>query len=106
MTRGRESSSGAAALIDDPDGPVELARDLVAAASPNPPGDERAVADVLVRTLRGLGIDDIQVVGAAPERPNVIARIAGRGGGPHPDPERSHRHQAGGRDRGVGDPTM
>ncbi len=82
MTRGRESSSGAAALIDDPDGPVELARELVAAASPNPPGDERAVCDVLVRTLRGLGIDDIQVVGPAPERPNVIARIAGRGGGP------------------------
>jgi acetylornithine deacetylase/succinyl-diaminopimelate desuccinylase-like protein len=81
VTRGIESAGRLAGLIDDPDGPIQLAADLVAAASPNPPGDERAVADVLVRALRDLGIDDIRVVGPTPLRRNVIARIPGRGGG-------------------------
>lgn len=66
---------------DARDGPLGLARELVAAATPNPPGDERAAADVLTRTLRSLGIDDVQVVGPSPSRPNVLARIRGRGGG-------------------------
>lgn len=57
---------------------VELLRELVATPSPSPPGDERAVADVLVARLRELGID-VDVFGQVPERPNVVARI---GGGP------------------------
>jgi len=81
VTRGAESRGRPAPPAQDPDGPVALAADLVAAASPNPPGDERAVADVLVRTLRDLGIAEVQVVGPAPDRRNVIARIPGRGGG-------------------------
>jgi len=55
---------------------------LVAASSPNPPGDERAAAAVVVRSLRALGIDDIQLVGPSPARQSVIARVAGQGGGP------------------------
>ncbi len=81
MTRGAQSTGRPAPPVHDPDGPVALAADLVAAASPNPPGDEREVADVLVRTLRDLGIADVQVVGPAPHRRNVVARIPGRGGG-------------------------
>jgi acetylornithine deacetylase len=65
-----------------PAGPVELACELVAAATPNPPGDERAAADVVVAHLRRLGIDDVRVVGPSPERPNVLARVPGSGGGP------------------------
>jgi acetylornithine deacetylase len=81
VTRRTESIGRPAAVIDDPDGPITLTADLVAAASPNPPGDERPAADVLVRALHDLGIDDVQVVGPTPLRPNVIARIPGRGGG-------------------------
>ena len=68
-------------MISATHGAVKLTGELVAAASPNPPGDERAVADVLVRALRELGIDDIEVVGPSPLRRNVIARVPGRGGG-------------------------
>ncbi len=63
------------------DGALRLACDLIAAPTPNPPGDERPAADVLVRALRDLGIDDVRVIGPSPTRPNVIARIPGRGGG-------------------------
>jgi acetylornithine deacetylase/succinyl-diaminopimelate desuccinylase family protein len=81
VTRKIVSPGRLAALVEDPDGLIALARDLVAAASQNPPGDERAVADVLVRALRDLGIADVRVVGPTPVRRNVIARIPGRGGG-------------------------
>jgi acetylornithine deacetylase len=36
---------------------------------------------VIVTALRQLGIDDVKVVGQGPGRPNVIARVRGRGGG-------------------------
>lgn len=61
---------------------VELAQELVAAPSPNPPGDERAVASAVHRCLRSLGIDDVAVVGPTPERRNVIARVPGSAEGP------------------------
>src|SRR5262249_1065815 len=63
------------------DGAVRLACDLIAARSPNPPGDERAAAVVVVDELRALGIDDVCITGHAPERPNVIAGVGGRAGG-------------------------
>jgi acetylornithine deacetylase len=59
---------------------VEFARELVATPSPNPPGDERAVAAVVTAKLRELGVREVATVGAREERPNVLAR-AGRGGG-------------------------
>lgn len=59
---------------------LELVRELVATPSPSPPGDERAVADVLVSRLRELGIGDVEVAGQLPERPNVIARVGGGAG--------------------------
>ena len=36
---------------------VEFARELVATPSPNPPGDERAVAALVAAKLRELGVD-------------------------------------------------
>jgi acetylornithine deacetylase len=60
---------------------LELVRELVATPSPCVPGDERAVADVLVARLRELGLEDVDVAGPLPERPNVLVRI---GGGPGP----------------------
>ena len=71
------------AYLDGRDGEVlELARDLIRTPSPNPPGDERAVAELVVRRLQEFGIDDISCVGAEEERPNVLARVRGAAPGP------------------------
>jgi acetylornithine deacetylase len=61
---------------------IELARELVATPSPSPPGDERAVAGLAAERLGSLGIVDVELRAGDPERPNVLARIPGRGGGP------------------------
>jgi acetylornithine deacetylase/succinyl-diaminopimelate desuccinylase-like protein len=53
---------------------VELARELVATPSPNPPGDERAVAEVVRQAMAQLGYR-VRVVGRADERPNVVGEI-------------------------------
>jgi acetylornithine deacetylase len=53
---------------------VEFARELVRTPSPNPPGDERAAAALVVAKLRELGVTRVETVGAAEERPNVLAR--------------------------------
>ena len=97
-----ESDQNFRPSADIGDGPVRLAAELIAAASPNPPGDERAAADVAGSGTARPRNHDVEVTGPAPERPNVIARIPGRGGGPIPDLERAHRHQAAGRARGLG----
>ena len=60
---------------------LAFARELVAVPSPNPPGDERAVADLVRRRLTLLGIDRIATVAAHPTRPNLMARIPGRAPG-------------------------
>ncbi|HUY71012.1 MAG TPA: M20/M25/M40 family metallo-hydrolase [Gaiellaceae bacterium] len=56
---------------------VAFAQALVATPSPNPPGDERAAAELVVAKLRGLGVDQVETVGATAARPNVIARVGG-----------------------------
>lgn len=61
---------------------IDLACALVAARTPSPPGDETAAAIVVGDRLRSLGIADVEVLAADPARPNLIARIRGRGGGP------------------------
>jgi acetylornithine deacetylase len=71
------------AYIDDRrDELIELACELVATPSPSPPGSERAVAMLVGDRLRELGIDDVAVFSREPERPNIIARVSGRGAGP------------------------
>jgi acetylornithine deacetylase len=61
---------------------IALVCDLVAARTPNPPGDVGPAAAIVVDRLRALGIDDVEVMAANASRPNVIARVPGRGGGP------------------------
>ncbi|MCY4368366.1 MAG: M20 family metallopeptidase [bacterium] len=57
---------------------LAFARELVATPSPNPPGDERAVADLLCKRLGELGVDNVTTVCAQPSRPNLLVRIPAR----------------------------
>jgi acetylornithine deacetylase/succinyl-diaminopimelate desuccinylase-like protein len=57
---------------------IELARELVATPSPNPPGDERGMADVVRQAMTDLGYRDVRVLARAETRPNVIGEV-GRG---------------------------
>ena len=61
---------------------LEFARDLIRTPSPNPPGDERAVADLVTARLRELGVTEVERLGARPERPNLVVRLRGSGEGP------------------------
>ena len=54
---------------------VELASRLIEVPSPNLPGDERAVADAVQSAAESLGLGRGRVVGALPERPNVLLDI-------------------------------
>ena len=54
---------------------------LVRAPSVNPPGNEEPVAAIMIGKLDELGFET-RIVHSAPGRPNVIARLAGSGGGP------------------------
>jgi acetylornithine deacetylase/succinyl-diaminopimelate desuccinylase-like protein len=47
----------------------------------NPPGAERELQESLAADLRDAGFE-VDLVGAEPERPNLVARLRGRGDGP------------------------
>ncbi len=57
--------------------PIELLAVLVSAPSPNPPGDERAVAGVIGEALRTLGLPAPTVFAKSDGRPNLLVRING-----------------------------
>ena len=59
---------------------IEFARELVATPSPNPPGDERAVAELVAAKLAELGVERIETVAAQAERPSLLAHIGGSDG--------------------------
>ncbi|GII87025.1 peptidase [Sphaerisporangium siamense] len=61
---------------------VALCGRLVAAPSVNPPGDTRAVADVVAGYLREHGCEP-DLLRVDPVMPNVVSRIEGTGPGPH-----------------------
>ena len=61
---------------------LEFARDLIRTPSPNPPGGEAAAADLVTARLEELGVSGAEKLGARPERPNLVVRLRGRGGGP------------------------
>ena len=61
---------------------IDFTCELVATPSETPPGDERLVASVILNRLDKLGLRGATVVGETPERPNVILRQPGTGGGP------------------------
>jgi acetylornithine deacetylase/succinyl-diaminopimelate desuccinylase family protein len=59
-----------------------FARDLIRTPSPNPPGDESEVAELVTERLGKLGIDDVVRVGVDETRPNLIVTIKGTRPGP------------------------
>src|SRR6195952_1137720 len=60
---------------------TELLQRLIACNTVNPPGNERVVQELLAADLRDAGFE-VDLVGAVPERPNLVARLRGRGDGP------------------------
>jgi acetylornithine deacetylase/succinyl-diaminopimelate desuccinylase-like protein len=62
---------------------IDFTRDLIRTPSENPPGDERAVAALVIERLSALGLHDVHLVGELEHRPNLIARIPGRAAGPN-----------------------
>jgi acetylornithine deacetylase len=61
---------------------VELVADLVRIDSQIPPyADERAIVAFLRGRMADLGLGDGEVLAAQPERPNLVTRLAGTGGG-------------------------
>jgi acetylornithine deacetylase len=62
---------------------IALTSALIAAPSPNPPGDELAAAAVVERALSHYGLPDARVLAEQPHRPNLIVRVDGALPGPH-----------------------
>jgi acetylornithine deacetylase len=62
---------------------VELTKELIAAPSPNLPGDETAPAAVVQAWLRRYGLPEATVYAKEPHRPNLILRIEGAQPGPN-----------------------
>ncbi|NDJ51976.1 MAG: M20/M25/M40 family metallo-hydrolase [Chloroflexi bacterium] len=58
--------------------PVELAQKLIRFNTSNPPGNEGECIAFIADLLASVGIES-QIYGKDPERPNLVARIAGRG---------------------------
>jgi acetylornithine deacetylase/succinyl-diaminopimelate desuccinylase-like protein len=63
------------------DRPVELLQRLLRFDTSNPPGNERECIEWVSGLLEALGCE-VRIVAQEPQRPNLIARIAGRGESP------------------------
>lgn len=61
---------------------LALTAKLVATPSPNLPGDERAVVEVILAEFERLGLDGAEIAAKEPHRPNVLLRLAGDQPGP------------------------
>lgn len=62
---------------------VQLTIELIAAPSPNPPGDETAPVDLIVAACLALGLPEPVVLAMDPKRPNLMLTIEGGAPGPH-----------------------
>jgi len=60
---------------------VALLQQLIRHRTVNPPGEERAVQELLAQELEQAGFE-VTLLGASDARPNLIARLAGAGDGP------------------------
>src|SRR5215207_3785432 len=60
---------------------TELLQTLIRANTVNPPGAERPAQELLAGRLRDAGFE-VDLLGAEPDRPNLVARLRGRGDGP------------------------
>jgi acetylornithine deacetylase/succinyl-diaminopimelate desuccinylase-like protein len=61
--------------------PAELARHLIRFDTSSPPGRERELVAWLTPRLEAAGLD-VRILARDPERPNIVARLAGRGEAP------------------------
>jgi acetylornithine deacetylase/succinyl-diaminopimelate desuccinylase-like protein len=61
--------------------PAELLRQLIRFDTTNPPGGERACIEWIATVLRDAGLEP-RIVAKDPDRPNLIARLAGAGRAP------------------------
>jgi acetylornithine deacetylase len=55
---------------------------LIATPSPNPPGDERVVVEVILTELDRLSLRGAEIAAKDPRRPNLLLRLNGRRPGP------------------------
>lgn len=91
MNEGVESAESLRALLLEADRwlgerqgeVIALTSALVAAPTPNLPGDETAAAEVIERALDHYGLPKARVLAEQPHRPNLIVRIDGARPGPH-----------------------
>ena len=60
---------------------TELLQQLLRFNTVNPPGNERTAQEWLAGVLREAGFE-IDLLGATPERPNLVARLRGHADGP------------------------
>jgi len=60
---------------------TELLQRLIRCNTVNPPGNERVLQEGLAADLRDAGFE-VDLLGAEPERPNLVARLRGRADGP------------------------
>ena len=60
---------------------TELLQRLIRCNTVNPPGHERSLQEGLAADLRDAGFE-VDLLGAEPERPNLVARLRGVGDGP------------------------
>jgi acetylornithine deacetylase/succinyl-diaminopimelate desuccinylase-like protein len=65
-------------LSDIQDRPVELLQRLLRFDTSNPPGNERECIQWIQGLLEGIGCE-VRILARDPSRPNLIARLAGRG---------------------------
>ncbi|HEY2479572.1 MAG TPA: M20/M25/M40 family metallo-hydrolase [Solirubrobacterales bacterium] len=61
--------------------PGELAQRLIRFDTTSPPGSERELIEWLAPQLEAAGLD-VRVLARDPDRPNIVARLAGRGAAP------------------------
>jgi acetylornithine deacetylase/succinyl-diaminopimelate desuccinylase-like protein len=66
---------------DLPRAATELLQQLIRFDTVNPPGNERAAQDFLLGYLTAAGFE-CELLGAQPERPNLVARLRGEAPGP------------------------
>jgi acetylornithine deacetylase len=59
---------------------IDFTCDLISTPSENPPGDERRIAQLVVRKLEQLGLHGATILGENAERPNVLYRLKGSRG--------------------------
>lgn len=62
---------------------VEISRQLIATPSPNLPGDERRVAEIIQATLERLGLLRARVIAEKEDRPNLLTTLDFGPGGRH-----------------------